>query len=67
MHYLTSDSPRALEAGELIELDIQDVQLVATALQDDRGQTHWTAEPQQLPFLRALSIGQIRAQTNDTK
>jgi len=32
--------------------------------QDDQGLTHWIAEPQQLPFLRATGIDQIRAQAN---
>jgi hypothetical protein len=35
---------------------------VALVWQDDWGATHWMAEPQQMPFLRAVSMDQIRAQ-----
>jgi hypothetical protein len=68
----------AIGAGSLIWMDIHDVQVVVAYLesdpgtaepgrlalvwQDDRGSTLWVAEPQQLPFLRAVSVDQIRAQ-----
>ena len=68
VHYLTTSGDAAFSVGaphERIELEIQDVQLKAKVWQDDRGRTHWRAEPQQLPFLRALTIGQMRAQINN--
>lgn len=42
-------------------IEIRGVGLNAECLEDADGVTHWKAEPQQLPFLRALSIDQIRA------
>ncbi len=35
---------------------------IALVWQDSHGITHWIAEPQQLPFLRAVAIEQVRAQ-----
>jgi len=64
VHYLDSPGFPDIEAASGIELNIQDVQLTAMFRQDDQGLTHWIAEPQQLPFLRATGIDQIRAQAN---
>ncbi len=69
VHYL--EFPRdtgALIAGKgsVFRLDVQDVALLAAWLdtETDAGAPgHWVAEPQQLPFLRALSVDQVLAQT----
>jgi hypothetical protein len=71
----------SIEGSRVVQMDIQDVQLAvhvanadpgsfpdnaAVVWQDAEGITHWIAEPQQLPFLRALGVDQIRAQANAT-
>lgn len=65
VHYLESarDSEAAAAGkGTVLRLDIQDVEIVVACLDSDLGLTHWVAEPQQLPFLRTLSVDQVRAQ-----
>jgi len=42
--------------------EIQPSSGVAMVWEDSGGVSHWIAEPQQLPFLQAVSAGQIRAQ-----
>ncbi len=59
VHYLESERPEAVGSrnGSVFRLEIHDVELEIGWLD-----SHWIAEPQQLPFLRALSVDQIRAQ-----
>jgi hypothetical protein len=62
VHYVTS--PTVPADPTAIQLDIQDARLAVNFQQDADGATHWIAEPQQLPFLRAVSIDQILAQSS---
>jgi hypothetical protein len=60
LHYLKSGR-REKPSGEVVTLEIGDVEVAASVSQDADGRTHWIAEPQQLPFLQALDIGQARS------
>lgn len=55
-HYLRSG--RFRNDGDV---EIQNVRIRVEVREDADGVAHWTAEPQQLPFLRAVGIDQIRA------
>jgi hypothetical protein len=59
LHYLKS-ARREKPSGDVVTLEIGDVEVAASVSQDADGHTHWIAEPQQLPFLRALDISQAR-------
>lgn len=55
-HYLRSG--RFRNEGDF---EIQNVRIRAEVREDEGAIAHWTAEPQQLPFLRAIGIDQFRA------
>jgi hypothetical protein len=55
-HYLRSG--RFRNGGDV---EIQNVRIRVEVREDADGIAHWTAEPQQLPFLRAVGVDQIRA------
>lgn len=43
------------------DVEIQNARIRLAVREDEEGHTYWTAEPQQLPFLRAVPIDQMRA------
>ncbi|HVV46380.1 MAG TPA: hypothetical protein VHC72_14305, partial [Bryobacteraceae bacterium] len=43
------------------DVEIQNARVRLAVREDDEGNTYWTAEPQQLPVLRAVRIDQMRA------
>jgi len=58
LHYLKSARN---ERPATVRLEIGDVEIAASVSQDADGRTRWDGEPQQLPFLQALDIGQARS------
>jgi hypothetical protein len=55
-HYLRSQ--HFVNRGNI---EIQNARIPLAVREDGQGNARWTAEPQQLPFVRAVGIDQMRA------